>query len=332
MRKRSGGGIVQGPDKSLAFLARLASEFTTVLNLSDLLQNTMRILQEEVEFDSCIVSLIEGSSPSDALCVRGASGLRAGLLGVTLPRGKGLLWEIVKTGAPLLVNDMHRESRLSVREEHIRSGIYAPLVTGGRVIGVLSAYRDKIGAFLQADLDLLTVVARYLAGAVDVALLHERLKELAATDALTGLANRRHCLDTLDAEIARSRRMDRPMTLVLLDLNNFKVVNDAYGHVIGDAVLVDVASTLARKIRASDLLARFGGDEFVLMLPETNDVDAREILDRLQPVAIGVLGDGRRHNITFSWGTASFPQDGGNPEELLKVADDRMFAMKQVGA
>lgn len=324
-------GAVAEPvhDKSLAFLSRLATEFTTVLSLSDLLEHVMRVLREEIGFDSCALALVDDHNP-DFLVIRAASGIRENFLGLAVPRREGLHGSVMQSGAPLLVPDMHADPRVFRREDRIKSGIYTPLTVGRRQIGVLSAHRGRTHAFTQADLDLLTVVARYLTGAVEVARLHEQLKELAATDALTGLANRRCFLDRMVAEIARTRRSGRSLSVVLIDLDGFKAVNDAHGHAKGDEILIRVAEALERSVRASDLAARFGGDEFVLMLPETEVGQAEEVLSRFDLRDILVPDpEGGSTSLTFSCGIASFPHDGDDPERLLHAADGRLYARKK---
>ncbi len=317
------------PDKALAFLARLAAEFPLYLNLPDLLEHVMRVLHEEIGFDSCAVSLLEKRNGDDALVVRVASGLRASVRGMVFPRGKGLVWMVMETSAPVLIPDLHADSRLLRKDPNVRSGIYAPLVVHGRPIGVVSAYRPAVGAFKETELNLLTVVARYLAGACEVARLHEQLRDLAATDPLTGLANRRAFLDRLVSEIARSRRAGSPLSIVLLDLNGFKAVNDAHGHVAGDEVLLRVAQTLTRTVRTSDLAARFGGDEFILMLAETVGTEVKDLLSRLGSMEISLPNHQVGDVLTFSWGIAAFPEDGQDPDRLVQVADRRLYVMKQ---
>ncbi|HYM91696.1 MAG TPA: sensor domain-containing diguanylate cyclase [bacterium] len=317
------------PDKSLVFLSRLATEFTAVLSLPDLLEHVMRVLREETGFDSCSLAIMDDRNP-EFLIVRAASGIRENFLGLALPRGKGLHGVVMQTGASLIIPDMHADPRVFRREDRIRSGIYAPLSVGRRPIGVLSAHREQVGAFTQLDLDLLTVVARYLTGAIEVARLHEQLKELAATDALTGLANRRSFLTRLLSEIARARRAERCVSIAIIDLDGFKVINDACGHAKGDETLIQVAEAIARNVRTSDLAARFGGDEFVLLLPETTAGQAGEILGRLSGLKVPLSEpDGPCHTLNFSWGIAMFPDDGSDPERLLQVADSRLYSMKK---
>ncbi len=318
-----------GPDRAVAFLARLATEFTAVLNLPDLLDRVMLVLHEETGFDSCTVALLEGRG-GDTLRIRAASGRRASYRGLGIPQGKGLHWAVMKTGTPLLVPDMAVDPRVYRLVGDVRSGIYTPLMIHGRPIGVLAAHRAAVGAFTEADLNLLTVVARYLAGAVEVARLHEELKELAATDPLTGLSNRRSFLDRLTAELARSRRASHALSIALLDLDEFKAINDVHGHGVGDQVLIRVAATLNRSVRASDLAARFGGDEFVLLFPETTMAQAEELVGRLRPIEVSMpSGPTKKLQLNFSWGIAAWPEDGPALEQLLQVADARLYAKKQ---
>ncbi len=317
------------PGKALAFLASLATEFTTVLSLPDLLEHVIRVLHDEIGFDSCAISLLEKSNGDDVLVVRATSGLRESARGMLFPRGKGLVWMVMDTGEPVLVPDLHADPRLLRKDPNVRSGIYAPLVIHGRPIGVLSAYRATVGAFKESDLNLLTVVARYLAGAFEVARLHEQLRDLAATDSLTGLANRRAFLDRLVSEIARSRRVGCSISIVLLDLDGFKGINDTHGHFVGDEVLIRVAQALTRSIRASDLAARFGGDEFILLLTETTGIKAAELLAQLRAMDISLPNHEGGSLMTFSWGIAAFPEDGEDPNRLLQVADRHLYTMKQ---
>ena len=273
--------------RALGFLARLASDFTTVLSLPDLLEHVIRVMYEETEFDSCAISLIDTDNPN-VLRIRATSGLQNASRGDAIPRGKGLGWACVESGRPLMVPDILADPRTHNPNPAIRSGMWAPLVAHSRIIGLVSAFRGTPGAFTQTDLDLLTIVGRYLAGAIEVARLYEQLKDLAAVDSLTGLANRRHFLERLDSEIARSRRRGHTLSIALLDLDGFKGINDAYGHIVGDDVLRQVAQALGCGVRESDVVARFGGDEFVLLFPESTHAAVQRVLKDLQIPEISV--------------------------------------------
>ncbi|HXX37402.1 MAG TPA: sensor domain-containing diguanylate cyclase [bacterium] len=330
----SGWGTTRSPrtesDKLLAFLAGLATELATVLDLPVLLQHIIRAVHEAIGFDSCAVSLLERHGADELLVVKTGSGLRAGVSGLRFTRGQGLAWEVMENQTPVLVPDLHADPRVIRKDPGVRSGIYAPMVSRNRPIGVLSAYRSEVNAFAEGDLHLLTVVAHYIANAVEVSQLHDALKALAATDGLTGIPNRRTFMERFEHEIARSERTSRPLSVMLLDLDGFKVVNDTYGHRAGDAVLVAVASILGRELRTVDLVARYGGDEFAVLLPETEETEAGAIADRFLGVTIPLAGWADQSiGLQFSWGIAAWPGDGSTADQLLQAADLRLYRMKE---
>ncbi len=303
---------------------------SAVLDLAMLLRHIISAMHDAIGFESSAVSLLELCDGQDVLVVKAASGLRANTVGLRFPRGRGLVWEVMQGQTPIVVPDLHADPRVLRKDAGVRSGIYAPLVTRNRSIGVLSAYRAATDAFTEADLHLLTVVGRYIAGAVEVSQLHDALRTAAATDSLTGIANRRAFMDRLEQEVARSRRTPRPVTIVLLDLDGFKQINDTDGHHAGDDVLVAVARALTRHRRASDLAARYGGDEFALLLPETDRDEATAVVTRLTEAMIGAGGSAdESHGLRFSWGSATRPADGATADQLLLAADFRLYRMKE---
>ena len=326
-------GAPADSDKAVAFLARLAAEFTADLSLPDLLERVTRGLREANGFESCVIALLERREGDDVLVVRVAGGLGAdqGMRGMVFPRGTGLDWHVLNSGIPMLVTDLHSHPRVVRKDPTLRSGMYAPLVAGRRPVGVLSAYRSAAAAFRTADLHLLTVVARYIGGAIEVARLREQLKELAPTDALTGLATRRSFFDRLSGELDRCRRVRRGLSVALVDLNGYSEVNGAWGLAAGNDALIQFADALSRSVRAYDQAVRFGPDQFALLLPEAPRVKAEEILDRLRDVAIlRPPHAGAGSVLAFSWGVAVFPDDGENIDDLLRTAGSRLQAMKDL--
>ncbi len=316
-------------DRLLAFLAGLATEMSAVLDLHVLLQHIIRAVHDSIGFESCAVALLETGGGEDMLVVKAGSGLRAGATGLRFARGRGLIWEVMQRQTPLIVPDLHADARVLRKDPGVRSGIYAPLVCRTRSSGVLSAYRAEVDAFCEPDLHLLTVVARYIASAVEVSQLHDALKNAAATDSLTGIANRRTFMERFQQEVARSERTRRPVTIVLVDLDGFKQINDTCGHGAGDEVLVAVGRALSADRRACDLAARYGGDEFVLLLPETDEAGARVVIDHAVAAGIPLPDSVRPHGgLDVSWGSATWPADGTTVDQLLLAADLRLYAMK----
>jgi diguanylate cyclase (GGDEF)-like protein len=154
------------------------------------------------------------------------------------------------------------------------------------------------------------------------------LRELAMIDALTGLYNRRFAEQRLVAEVARSARKGHPLTVVLLDLDEFKHINDTYGHPAGDLVLQEFAAALNRAIRGGDLAVRWGGDEFLLILPECNHEQLKLVLDRLGPLELA--WEGRKFPIKYSAGWKDFAS-GDQPDSMLAAADQALYANKRAG-
>ena len=315
------------PAKALAFLARLATEFTVALDLTQLVAGVLTMLPDEAGFDSCSVGLV--NEANDAIGLVGAAGICTDYKGMGIPRGRSLHWTVVLSGQPLYVPDMLDDARVYRQLPGVRSGIYAPLTVRGRAIGVLSAHRSAVDAFTPDDLNVLTVVARYLAGAFEVARLHEQLREVAATDALTRLPNRRSILERLQAEVSRARRHNGLVSIALVDFDHFKRLNDTRGHLVGDAVLVAVADALKRGVRAHDVPGRLGGDEFLLLFPNTGRDEAQAVIDRLRQIKVTVTGDSVATVVTLSHGLATWPQDGTDVDALMAVADRRLYVIKR---
>ena len=158
----------------------------------------------------------------------------------------------------------------------------------------------------------------------------DRERELARTDALTGMANRRAFCESAAREISRARRLPRPLTMVYIDVDNFKQVNDCFGHAVGDRLLEVIGEVMQRNLRLHDISARVGGDEFAVLLPETAHDAARFVVERLHKC----LREAMHHQgwpVTFSIGVVTYGAPPATVEELIKAADQAMYAIKRVG-
>lgn len=204
--------------------------------------------------------------------------------------------------------------------------IVAPLVAAGAPIGTLNVWREgPKPSFEREEGQLIRRFATLAAMAYDNARRREQLSKLALTDDLTGLPNRRHFQERLSAELARVSREGVPVSLLLVDIDDFKSVNDSLGHPAGDAVLRELAGVLRDGVRTADVACRTGGEEFAVILPNTDEAEARRCAERLL-ASIRSAGD-----IRVSAGVASAPTDGRTVATLFQVADDRLLAAKAAG-
>jgi two-component system cell cycle response regulator len=210
-----------------------------------------------------------------------------------------------------------------------------PLRSMGNVIGVVALYDHTDGRpFDTADEDSLGTLAGQASIAIDNVHLHHEAQRLSTTDPLTGLWNFRYLSQSLAREIERSTRFDRPLAVLMLDLDHFKRVNDEHGHARGDSVLRELARRVQEQIREVDTFARYGGEEFVVVLPETTVEGAAQLAERIC-VAVRrepFCQEGETPlDITLSIGGAAFPVHGSTPATLMRSADKALYVAKGEG-
>ncbi len=202
-------------------------------------------------------------------------------------------------------------------------------------LGALMLYRKKPNSFSPREIALLQKIAAQLGKVLDKIALHQQTRALSITDALTGLYNRRHFNERYAAEFMRAARYQRPLSVLLIDIDHFKKFNDEHGHLVGDKVLKLTAKVLEESIRKVDLLARFGGEEFVVVLPEIDKEHARQAAEKLRR-AIELTHFPKEESqplghITASFGLASFSEDASEGDALLKLADQALYEAKANG-
>jgi diguanylate cyclase (GGDEF)-like protein len=251
------------------------------------------------------------------------------------PRPDGLTSTVARENKIIIVDDMANHP-LYKGEPRAWSGsiIGIPLKMGTNVIGVMSLARTSPGKFNQSEIFLLGLLADQAAIAIINARLHAAVSRQARSDVLTKLPNRRALDERLDKAIAQSIDTGNLFSVVMMDLDGFKVINDTYGHNVGDEVLRQVATLMEKTLRSTDFLARYGGDEWTLILTETNlprvQVVIRKIQNNLRKNSIH-LPDGNRTHMGISGGVALYPVHADTAPGLIRAADEALYRAKKSG-
>lgn len=327
----------------LTVLCDISRELSSSLQHELLLQ---KIVESAVSLLECgICSLMLFDDDKQMLRIRYAVGLPEEVVARATARpGEGVAGAVAESGQPLLIEDITQDPRFQPRDRPddqkpdkytTHSLLSVPLLIGTEVVGVLNVNNKSENAVFTAhDLANLTMLASQAAVSIENARLYETLQRLAVTDPLTKLFRRNYFEEQMDAELGRCRRYGRPLSVMMLDIDHFKSVNDTYGHAAGDAVLQGLAGLLRRYARKDDLIARYGGEEFVAYLVETDEEGARLAGERVRTGTENqefVLPDGRKLKVTISVGTASFPSDADDVATLVQRADLALYAAKHGG-
>lgn len=248
--------------------------------------------------------------------------------------------QVLKDKAYVLIPDVHQDSRTSpiqdlIAYEKFRAyAVFAlPSATGS--LGALSLYWDEPHLISTEEIWIAELFAQRAGALLHSARMYEQVSEESLTDALTGLPNRRALDQRLDEEQQRSGRYGRPYALLMIDLDKFKMINDTYGHPIGDSVLQQVTGVLRRAVRSTDFVSRYGGDEFVVILPESGLDKATYVADKLKATLAGThlhLPNEVESFISASIGVAIFPNDTSELKNLLSIADQRLYHAKRHGS
>jgi diguanylate cyclase (GGDEF)-like protein len=277
------------------------------------------------------------------LRVRRAHGPHSAVLqSVSVSAGEGIAGRVAAAGRPLLIEDVGRDAGLARGPRpRYRTGscLVVPLLVRGRVVGVINlADKEADAPFGADDLAAVQTVAAHASWALQRSALHGRvgaLREQAITDPLTGLANRRYLEARLREERQRARRHDAAFSLAMIDLDGFKAYNDREGHPAGDALLAAVARVIRAAARDTDLVARYGGDEFAIVSPFTRAAEALHFVSRVREAVEGSTFDlpglPACGGVTLSAGVAGFPDDADDPESLVRAADAALYRAKAAG-
>lgn len=328
-------GEVSQSKPELSILHDVAKTLTSSLNLDSILQAIMDKVAAYFKPDtwSLLMTDDEHRELYFAIAVGDAS---ESLKSVRLKIGEGIAGWVAKHGEPLVVPDVAADERFAPRVDEMtqwqtKSILCVPLASKNRILGVIQLINVDMTSFGSDQFKLLQALADYAAIAIDNARAVEKIQELTITDDCTGLYNARHLYDTIDAEVYRSIRFGYEFSVLFLDLDHFKLINDNHGHLVGSRLLYEVGTTIKSRLRLIDYAFRYGGDEFVVLLPQTSKqsalVVARRLLDILRTTHFH-LGDGLDLNIRASMGVASFPDDARNAHDLIRQADEMMYSIK----
>jgi len=314
----------------------IASATAGADDLDSVLETIARSLRRLFPVDGAALGLLEGESILVREIIR--RGPAPPLEPERLPAdATHLLGWVITRDRALWRNDVTAEMRFaeSVKTPGMKSDMTIPLRARGQVMGAFRVACRRRHAFDPEDFEVLKRCADMTAVAVETQRLLLATKRLAELDGVTGVYNHRHFRTLLDQEIERARRLERPVSLVMIDIDHFKRFNDTYGHQTGDEVLRHVAQLAARALRRSDAVARYGGEEFVVLLADATIEDALPVAEKIRvevernPLTIG--GTLRPLPVTISLGVATFPIDAVNGPGLVAVADRALYQAKSAG-
>ncbi len=313
--------------RHLAFLNNISKTAISSEDAEQMLAEIVSEIQKNFQFDHIGIGILDYATKD--IEIKAEAGTTAKALGKRIPLGVGIVGRVARTNEMALVHNTDEGHLLGILRES-RSVLCLPITYGDSMLGVLNVESQRENAFSQQDVLIMNTLADLLATALHNAFVFQKLQQQSITDGLTGIKTRRFFWEALTAEWRRASRSGRPFSVVMIDLDKFKQVNDTMGHLEGDLVLARVGRLLEQKCRQSNVVARYGGDEFVILMPETGVEQAQILSERLRLwIATDPMLSERQ--ITGSFGVASFPLHGSTAEDCLRVADAGMYVSKHAG-
>jgi diguanylate cyclase (GGDEF)-like protein len=308
----------------------IARQATASLEMKQLLENVCTEVLRAFPVDHVVLLLQdEGRLVIGAQCGRLTPNYPEGSV---LPEVEGLCARALSTQKPVVENDIHSALHGYLPGFHeTRSEIALPLISAGTPLGVLTLESAAPGAFQPGDVQALESVADIVATALKSVHYVEQVKQMAYRDGLTGIHNRRYFEQRILEELERTQRYESSMAVVMLDIDHFKNLNDEFGHLLGDEVLRQVSQAFTQQLRKVDVLCRYGGEEFAVILPETTGENAFGVAEKLRRAIAAWVFPGVPRPVTVSAGIAEYPHQGTTRDQLVRAADEALYAAKQAG-
>jgi diguanylate cyclase (GGDEF)-like protein len=313
----------------------VAKALTSSLDLASILQTIMEKMAEYFRPDTW--SLLMVDEERDELYFAIAVGDAAEKLKTArVKMGEGIAGWVARHGESLVVPDVQHDPRFAKRFDQMtqwetRSIICLPLRSKHRVLGVIQLVNVSMDGFGENEIFFLQSLCDYAAIAIENAKAFEKIQELTITDDCTGLFNARHLYKTLESEVYRASRFGQEFTVLFIDLDHFKQVNDTHGHLVGSKLLSEVGYAIKARLRLIDYAFRYGGDEFVVLLPQTGKDAALVVAKRLREMFRAsrfCKEENLNLNVRASIGLATYPADAHSAHEIIRQADEMMYLVK----
>ncbi len=321
---------IKRANREVFTLYELARVFSSSLNLEETLSLFVKKIGELVPFDTCVVYLTDESDEfAKAVYIEGEN--ESAFKNKCVKPGEGATGFVLTKRQPIYKIEPELDFTFNQLEEEYTAMISLPLIADERLLGAVSLYSYELDSYEEEHLRLLETVSRIASDAIGMSLQHAESESRALTDPMTDLPNARSLQMQFEKEAARAGRSGSNFQLLMLDLDGFKAVNDTFGHKAGDKLLKGLAEVMLGQLRDYDFLARYAGDEFVAIVPETDAEGIRDLCQRIEKAVSSFalpVGEGSFARVGISIGTASYPVHGETIDQVIIAADKAMYAVK----
>lgn len=325
------------PLNDLLVFHQLARSLTSSFDLDKILRTILEQMEQFIEAELWTLLMVD-EVRKDLYYAIAAGGQEAALRDLRVKIGEGVAGWVVENGETLIVPEAALDSRAKVTgsaaPRTVRSVIALPLRGRKGTCGAIEIFNPRADQLSDYTIAFLHILADYAAIAIENASDVARIQQLTITDDTTGLFNVRHLYDVLGQELDRSARLGLPLSLAFLDLDRFKQVNDAHGHLVGSELLACTGRRLQELSRAQDRCFRYGGDEFVVLMPDTDAATARTLAVAMLAALMLTrfsMKSGLELTVSASVGLATSPADGAKVHAIIGAADSRMYSVKNTG-